>query len=153
MEMKNEDPWDSVVNFEQGCFENGRVEGLLDATMEQSSMNDAYIAGVLKGYLFGLEAGYYASVSESSLKDTESENTSTTFSGRIKNRILALHDKAKNIPTANTPDVDFDAYLMELRMMYRAASSSSTTPLPGSGIIAGPFKSQEISIEKDVEDW
>lgn len=117
--------FDAIVDFEGACFQNGKIDGIKDGSAS-GFYNDGKRSGFLKGMAIGFELSFMKKVAE--------EHSISVANERQIKRCQNIISKVDAIPSLNSPDIDFDSSVQELRSLYKALA----TPV-------GPLKRHALS--------
>lgn len=119
--------WDSVLLVEETAYEQGREDGLRDASEEGAWHKEGRKAGYLRGFALGLEIGFMETVASRMLaSDEEGAGDSQTRQGK---RLATLIETARSVPNENVSTMDFDSKVRELRALFKLCAPP-----------AGPFR-------------
>ena len=110
--------WDAVLLVEETAYEQGRADGLRDASKEGVWHEEGRKAGYLRGFALGLEVGYMETVASLLMLGKEEEGASDSQTRQGK-RLATLIETARAVPNENAPTVDFDGKVRDLRALLK----------------------------------
>lgn len=115
--------WDSVLRLEESAFDNGYADGEHDSVKDTIVYKQGFQAGYLRAFALGIELGFITTViEEENAKADQSQNEPAS---RYSKRLKSIIKLAEEIPLKNSPDIDFDEKVREMRALYKLCGSPS----------------------------